>query len=217
MLVLRFGFLAVLILGTFAVLKAQPGPEAEAATLKITAAERTRGLTFTSGVAAADREWILAAVAKARPEAARLIDEVDGLVTVSTFSAPDDWVLGIARPLGTKSYEVRLNVARLNGTRQIDRDSVTLHEFGHVVDHAILDDVVRNELADQVPHTGVCDGALADCASPEERFADTFAKWALRGAVSLTGAGYSLPAPASLEDWGAPLSALAIELEVASS
>ena len=217
MLVLRFGFLAVLILGTFAVLKAQPGPEAEAATLEITAAERVRGLTFTSGVAAADREWILAAVAKARPEAARLIDEVDGLVTVSTFSAPDAWVLGIARPAGTKSYEVRLNVARLNGSRQIDRDSVTLHELGHVVDHAILDDVVRNELADQVPHTGVCDGKLADCASPEERFADTFAKWALRGAVSLTGAGYNLPAPASLEDWGAPLSALAIELDVASS
>jgi hypothetical protein len=112
---------------------------------------------------------------------------------------------------------VRLNVARLNGSRQIDRDSVTLHELGHVVDHAILDDTVRNRLADQVPHPGVCDGKLANCASPEERFADTFAKWALRGAVSLTGAGYNLPAPASLEDWGAPLSALAIELEVASS
>ena len=217
MLVLRFGFLAVLILGTFAVLKAQPRPEAEAATLGITAAERTRGLTFASGVAAGDREWILAAVAKARPEAARLIDEVDGLVTVSTFARPTAWVLGMARPMGAKSYELRLNVARLNGSRQIDRDAVTLHELGHVVDHAILDDVVRNRLADLVPHTGVCDGELADCATPEERFADTFAKWALRGAVSLTGAGYSLPAPASLEDWGAPLSALAIELDVASS
>ena len=49
MLVLRFGFLAVLIVGTLAVLKAQPGPEAEAATLEITAAERARGLTFAPG------------------------------------------------------------------------------------------------------------------------------------------------------------------------
>ena len=57
----------------------------------------------------------------------------------------------------------------------------------------------------------------ADCAPDQERFADTFAKWALRGAVSITGAGYNLPAPASLEDWGAPLSSLAIELDVAAA
>ena len=48
------------------------------------------------------------------------------------------------------------------------------------------------------------------------RFADTFAKWALRGAVSAIGAGYSVLPPASLEDWGAPLSLLAIQIDVAS-
>ena len=122
----------------------------------------------------------------------------------------------MVRPAG-KRYELRLNVSRLNGSRQIDRDGVTLHELGHVVDLAILDDAVRDRIAAQVPLTGVCHGEAADCAAPQERFADTFAKWALRGAVSITGAGYSLPAPASLEDWGAPLSALAIDLEVASS
>ena len=53
------------------------------------------------------------------------------------------------------------------------------------------------------------------CAFPE-RFADTFAKWALRGELSLAGAGYGLPAPASLEEWGAPLAKLAVDLEVAS-
>jgi hypothetical protein len=212
MSVLRYGLLAVLIVGTIAVLQAQPRPEAEAATV----AERARGLTFAPGVAAADREWILAAVAKARPEAARLIDEVDGLITVSTFAAPDAWLLGLARPAGVKRYEVRLNVARLNGSRQIDRDSVTLHELGHVVDHALVDDGLRDALSAQLPVTGVCRGGSADCASPQERFADTFAKWALRGAVSITGAGYNLPAPASLEDWGAPLAALAIELDVRS-
>ena len=50
------------------------------------------------------------------------------------------------------------------------------------------------------------------CAEPAERFADTFAKWALRGSVSVVGAGYQVPNPPSLEDWGAPLAALSIEL-----
>ena len=68
-----------------------------------------------------------------------------------------------------------------------------------------------------MPRTGVCHAQLADCATPQERFADTFAKWALRGAVSIAGAGYSLPAPASLEDWGAPLARLAISIEVSAS
>ena len=50
------------------------------------------------------------------------------------------------------------------------------------------------------------------CAEPAERFADTFAKWALRGGVSAVGAGYEVANPPSLEDWGAPLSALSVSL-----
>ena len=46
----------------------------------------------------------------------------------------------------------------------------------------------------------------------EERFADTFAKWALNGAVSEVGAGYGIATPASIEDWGAPLGRLAFSL-----
>jgi hypothetical protein len=38
----------------------------------------------------------------------------------------------------------------------------------------------------------------------------------LRGAVSVTGAGYSIPMPASLEDWGAPLGLLAAHLQAAT-
>jgi hypothetical protein len=210
----RLCFLAVLVAGTIAALKAQPRPEAEAATLAVSAAERARGLTFDPSVSASDRAWIIGAVARARPEAARLIDEVDGLITVKTFAAPQGWALGWAESTGVKRYELRLNVARLNGSRRIDRETVTLHELGHVVDFAILDDAVRDRLAAAVPKTGVCHEQLADCALAQERFADTFAKWALRGEVSITGAGYNLPAPVSLEDWGAPLSALAIELDV---
>ena len=50
------------------------------------------------------------------------------------------------------------------------------------------------------------------CAAPAERFADTFAKWALRGSVSAVGAGYEVANPPSLEDWGAPLAALSVKL-----
>ena len=217
MLVLRFSLLAVLILGTIGALKLQPRPEAEAATIEVSGDERARGLTFDPSVAPADREWIVAALAKARPEAARLIAEVDGLVTVRTFSDPNAWALGLAESKGPKRYEVSFNVSRLNGSRRFDRDVVALHELGHVIDAAIVPLGLRDRLAAQVPQTGACpEGVRADCAPAQERFADTFAKWALRGAVSLTGAGYNLPAPASLEDWGAPLSALAIQLDVSS-
>ena len=93
-----------------------------------------------------------------------------------------------------------------------------IHELGHIVDFALVPDDLRDRLAFGVPNTGVClDQTFADCAQTKEKFADTFAKWALRGNVSMVGAGYSLPSPASLEDWGTPLSALAIQLEVDES
>jgi len=112
---------------------------------------------------------------------------------------------------------VRLNLARLDGERRTDRSAVTIHELGHVVDFALVPDDLRDRLAAQVPRSGACPAGIADdCARSPERFADTFAKWALRGELSLAGAGYGLPAPASLEEWGAPLAKLAVDLEVAS-
>src|SRR3954452_2416335 len=95
-------------------------PQAEAATARSTA-ERERGLTFAPEVSPADRRWILAAVAKARPEAARLIDEIDGLVRITTFREPHAWLLGRAQRVGPERYEITFNVARLDGTRRIDR------------------------------------------------------------------------------------------------
>ena len=80
----------------------------------------------------------------------------------------------------------------------------------------MVPEALNAELDAGIPSGGPCispGDALGACAEPEERFADTFAKWALRGAVSAAGAGYGIPAPASLEDWGAPLGALAVGLE----
>jgi hypothetical protein len=175
------------------------------------------GLRFADTVAPKDREWIVAAIELARPEARALIDDVDGMVVVTTYHEPGGPAVGMMRPTAPGAYEVTFNLAYLNGHRKIDRDSTVIHELGHVIDHALVPPELRNELAAALPPVGTCVSRNSgDCTAPEERFADTFAKWALRGAVSATGAGYGVATPASLEDWGAPLAALAIEIDVAT-
>jgi hypothetical protein len=178
--------------------------------------ERRAGATY-AGVAPSDQAWIRAAIAEARPEAAQLIDDVDGGVTFETTYEPNAPWAGLTARLGAHRYEVMLNLSYLDGSRgPTVRDDVVLHELGHVIDFEVVPDDLRNRLAAQVPVTGTCFTAdTGDCTRPEERFADTFAKWALRGAVSVAGAGYSIPMPASLEDWGAPLAALAVQLSAA--
>jgi hypothetical protein len=179
----------------------------------------TRAATFrfADTVAPDDREWILGAVDKARPEARQLIDDIDGMVTISTFSEPAGKAVGVMQPVAKGEYRVGFNVAYLDGERKLDRDATVVHELGHVVDHALVPVALRDQLAAALPTTGACySGDTGDCTAPAERFADTFAKWALRGAVSAVGAGYSVATPVSLEDWGAPLSALAIDVAVAS-
>jgi len=178
-------------------------------TVVVTDAARAGTLTFDPSVTAGDREWILQAIARARPEAARLIAEVDGLVVVRTFAAGGT-TLGVAQG-HERGFTVDLNVAYLNGERALDRASVVLHELGHVVDFALVPAALDARLDAQIPRGGPC-GAAIDCELPEERFADTFAKWALNGAVSEVGAGYGIPMPASIEDWGAPLAELSLGL-----
>jgi hypothetical protein len=177
-------------------------------TVDISDAARAAGLRFGADVAPADREWILAAIARARPEAARLIGEVDGLVRVGT--AVSEGALGItrSRPHG---FTVDLDVARLDSDRVMDRATVVLHELGHVVDFALVPAAVNAALDAQIPRGGPC-GPVIDCDRAEERFADTFAKWALNGAVSQVGAGYGIAMPASLEGWGAPLAQLSFRV-----
>jgi hypothetical protein len=178
-------------------------------TVDVTAAARRAALRFAPGVQAGDRAWILEAVARARPEAARLIAEVDGLVTVGTY-ADGGPTLGVTHG-SDRGFTVDVNVAFLNGERQRDRATVVLHELGHVIDFALVPRALNATLDQQVPRGGPC-GAAVDCDRQEERFADTFAKWALQGAVSEVGAGYGIAMPASIEGWGAPLAKLAYAL-----
>jgi len=210
--------LVVLLLCALAVVIAQrwlPGDErAEAGSGAVTPAVRAADLRFAPGVSEADRVWILAAVAGARPEAQRLIDEVDGLVEVRTHVDGGE-TIGWAE-MGSGGSVISVDTGALNGDRALDRNVVVLHELGHVVDHVLVPDALVAELDRGIPRVGTCEPhgePVGPCTAPEERFADTFAKWALRGAVSLAGSGYGIPTPTSLEGWGAPLGLLAARLE----
>jgi hypothetical protein len=181
----------------------------------ITPEARAAALRFGDGVAPGDRAWILAAIAGARPEARRLIAEVDGLVEVRT-DLDAQGAIGLARIEGDHAV-VSLDVRALDGQRALDRGVVVLHELGHVVDLLLVTDELKRRLDAGIPRVGTCSSWAAEptgaCTAVEERFADTFAKWALHGRFSLAGSGYGIPMPASIEDWGAPLGLLAAGLD----
>src|SRR4051794_23232293 len=186
-------------------------------TVHITPEIRAHGLSFSAEVSAQDRAWVLAAIADARPEAKRLIGEVDGMVTIETDPARGEpLAMGITRSVPA-GFRVWLNVGRLDDSRQIDREQTVLHELGHVIDFALIPRALDAQLDAGIPDTGSCQpegGGIVygDCAPPEERLADTFAKWALGGAVSAVGAGYGFTTPPSLDAWGEPLAALSLRL-----
>ena len=209
---LALGVAAVSVTGCGAL--ATPGAITD--TAAIADGQRAAGLRFAPAVAAGDREWVAASVARARPEAQALIAEVDGLIEVQTHQGLPIGVTKIWQAGDEARFVISLDTVLLNGIRKIDRDVVMLHELGHVVDRAIVPQDVNDRLDALIPRTGTCDqtaeGLVGSCTEPAERFADTFAKWALRGGVSAAGAGYGIASPPSLEDWGAPLAALSFEL-----
>jgi hypothetical protein len=183
---------------------------------RISGAERAAGARYAPGVPEADRQWIEAAIASARPEAQRLIAEVDGLVEYQVHRGDP---LGVTRSQVTPQraqFVISFDVASLDGHRAQDRAVTVLHEYGHAIDIALVPEALGARLDAAIPRGGPCGnhgGVLTgSCAEPAERFADTFAKWALRGSVSAVGAGYEVPDPPSLEDWGAPLVTLSNRL-----
>jgi len=202
---------AVALLG--ARLKTDPGLAASG-TLEISDETRAAGLRFAPEVTQADRAWILAAIDTARPEAQRLIAEVDGLIEIRT-DLPRGDAIGLSR-LSSDGAVVSFDVRSLNFDRALDRNVVVLHELGHVIDYQLVSDELVQQLDQAIPRVGTCQPTAAlpigACTVVEERFADTFAKWALGGRISLAGSGYGIPAPASIEDWGAPLGLLAAQL-----
>jgi hypothetical protein len=210
--------LAVVVLAVAAALVTRAAGPVSAAlpadTARITEDQRAATARFDASVAPADRAWIEAAIAAARPEAKPLIDAVDGLVVFRTVPGGDPLGLTSSTFRGDQaSFTIDLNIAQLDGRRVQDRNVVVLHELGHVIDHALVPQALDDRLDAMIPRAGSCGqaatGLTGSCTEPAERFADTFAKWALRGAVSAVGAGYGVANPSSLEDWGAPLIPLA--------
>jgi hypothetical protein len=176
----------------------------------LTPATRRAGLRFDSSVAQGDRAAVVAAVAAARPEARALVDLVDGLVDVRVGPVGGHAV-GITE-VDEPGYRVDLDLGLVSsryGERGIQR--VVLHELGHVVDHALVPDTLAAGLDADIPTGLGCDeGTMGACADREERFAETFAKWALGDIGVNLDIGYKVPPPAlALSVWGAPLAALA--------
>ncbi len=206
--------IAVCVAAVLLAAKARSGASAEAGTFEVSAETRAKTLKFAPGVDPRDQAWILAAIQGARPEARRLIEEIDGMVEIRT-NLPTGEAIGLAEMTPGRSI-VSFDARSLNGDRAIDRNVVVLHELGHVVDFQLVPDDLVRQLDAGIPRVGSCGASsmlpTGACTAVEERFADTFAKWALRGRISLAGSGYGIPAPASIEDWGAPLGLLAAGL-----
>jgi len=210
---LRSLLLALLIAVAVAALRsaAQP-PEGLAAAPGFaipTVGSRAQPISF-DGVAPGDQQAVLAAVAGARPDARRLLDAVAGLVTVRVGPAGDG-AAGSTQPTRT-GYDVVLDLGLVSqslGPRGVER--LVLHELGHVVDFALVPDATLATLDAGVPRGYGCEqGRLGACADPEERFAESFAKWAADDIGVNLPVGYKVPPPAlGLATWAAPLTQLA--------
>lgn len=173
-----------------------------------TLASRAHGLTF-DGVAPGDQRAVLAAIAAVTPSAERLIDDVSGLVTVRVGPIGPR-VSGSTRATPT-GYAVQLDLGEVNrtlGTRGVSR--VVLHELGHVVRLALVPDALLKSLDAGIPAGYGCDdGLLGACAQPEERFAESFSKWATKDIGVNLDVGYKVPPPSlGLEAWAKPLTLL---------
>ena len=163
---------------------------------------------YTAAAGAGDQQLFRDAVAVARPEAQRLIARVAGHVEVSFDAVARGRALGVTSSRGDGEYHVDIDVPgsmAAGGPRAVQR--VVLHELGHVVDLALLSDGLRATLDGQFPAGYAC--PASGCADRRERFAETFAKWALGDIGASLYVGYAVPPPVvTLDRWGEPLAAL---------
>jgi hypothetical protein len=167
---------------------------------------------FDASVTPVNRQAFLnVTTTQVRPEAMKLFDRVAGLVTVVDGPVPSR-AIATTQPTAT-GYTIEFQFGPLFhrvGQRGFNR--VVEHELGHVIDFALLNPALRAQLDAQIPAGVPCTGDVptGSCAPREERFAETFAKWA-SGDIGVNAAygGYAVPPPADLDAWGAPLAAIA--------
>lgn len=163
-------------------------------------------LRFSGALAPSDQQSVRQIIAEARPEARRLVELIAGLVTI-TVGRPDARTAGSTGPTAA-GYGVELDlggVYRSSGMRGLRR--LVLHELAHVIDHALVGSKLEAELDAATPPGFGCEDAMSGgCAAREERFAESFAKWATGDIGNDLYIGYRVPPPTSLSGWGDPLS-----------
>ncbi|MBA2349903.1 MAG: hypothetical protein H0V81_16625 [Solirubrobacterales bacterium] len=207
----RIGLLASLLLLGLLAIRGGQGPQSPptaSAFASPTAESRARGLRF-EGVTPGDQQAVLAAIGRSRPEAQRLFDAVSGLIVVRV--GPLGRGEAGSSTSSSAGYDVQLDVAGVTaalGARGVER--LVLHELGHVVDAALVPDALKTSLDAGIPAGYGCeDGVTGSCAIREERFAESFAKWAMDDIGLNLDLGYKVLPPAQpLAVWGAPLAAL---------
>jgi hypothetical protein len=176
----------------------------------LTEDRRTAELRFAGDVDPSWRQAVLTSIARARPEAARLIGLVDGLVEINV-AGTGPRALGVTYDHGG-SYGIVVDLPRVlatYGERGVDR--VVLHELGHVVDAALVPEQLDAALDAQMPPGYACPPGerTSACAPRAERFAETFAKWATGDIGVNLNVGYAVAPPVvALDRWGEPLAAL---------
>lgn len=176
---------------------------------RLAQADLDAGFHFAPGVIAGDRQAVEAAVAAADPQARRLIGLVDGLVDISVGNAGPG-AAGVTAPRG-KRYDVVLDLAGVGsrlGPRGVSR--LVLHELGHVIDDVLVPPGLKQRLDDGIPRGWGCEeGVTGSCAIREERFAESFAKWAMNDIGADINIGYKVPPPRlTLAEWARPLTRL---------
>lgn len=176
---------------------------------ELTDAQRAGSLHFAADVTPLDRQAVLDSIARARPEARRLIDVVDGAVTVEVGRA-EGGNTGMTQPR-VRDYLVVLDLSAVwprHGARGAGR--LILHELGHVVDFALVPPALEKALDAGIPPGYGClnNGRAGGCSAREERFAESFAKWATNDIGVDLNLGYQVPPPSSLDAWGRRLARL---------
>ena len=175
--------------------------------IDVTPELRAAGLRFGKEVPRADRRRVARAVARARPQAAALLAEVDGVVDVVADPPPPPRVLG-ATGLDEGRVQVRLDLRALRRRPGL-LAAVVMHELGHVVDLVLVPEPVGEELDIPLPGAVACEfSADPNCDPRQERFADSFMKWALGGRLTRAAAPAGSPGWRVMDIWAERLTTL---------
>ena len=204
---MRIGLVLAAVALSFLVRAQAPSVEAASSERpRLSAAQLEATFAFGPATGQVDRDLILRAVAAADPQARRLIERIDGITRIDIGATPTG-AAGVTRGAGDH-FEIVLDlggVYRQLGTRGVSR--LVLHELGHVVDHALVPEAMRAELDAGIPPGLPCAAGTrqGSCAPRAERFAESFAKWAMNDIGVALYIGYAVPPPGDLRAWALPL------------